>query len=132
MAGVIGGNAISPIFGGEAGAELFSERIQVRIGSVTLIPLFTTIGTAIEIMKFKITKNSGVDKDFYNIFQQAQAEMKRTAGGGFVNCFLESSPDGIGSNWNILEGLFSTDAGFTRKTFRSIINLLELENYSLD
>ena len=90
MGGVIGGNAISPNFGNGGGAELFSQRIETRIGSVKLIPLNTTIGTAIEIMKFKITKVSGVDKDFYNIFEQAQAEMKRTAGAGFVNCFLES------------------------------------------
>ena len=124
MGGVIGGNAISPNFGNGGGAELFSQRIETRIGSVKLIPLNTTIGTAIEIMKFKITKVSGVDKDFYNIFEQAQAEMKRTAGAGFVNCFLESSPDGLGSNWNILEGLFSTNAGFTRKTFRAINNFV--------
>ena len=124
MGGVIGGNAISPNFGGEAGAELFSERIEVRIGSVTLIPTFTIIGNAIELLKFKITKNSGVDKAYYNIFSIAQAEMKRSTGGGQVNAFLESSPDGLGSNWNILEGLFSTNAGFTRKTFRAINNFV--------
>ena len=119
MGGVIGGNAISPNFGGEAGAELFSERIEVRIGSVTLIPTFTIIGNAIELLKFKITKNSGVDKAYYNIFSIAQAEMKRSTGGGQVNAFLESSPDGIGSNWNIVEGLFSGNVNFTRKTYNS-------------
>jgi len=110
LAGVIGGNAISPIFGnGEA--DLKSSRFEVSFSAIKDIPLGQTKTNNPEILLLlKLTKEAGaIDTPIYEMEQYFSAELRKESGLGSATCEWQSSNDGItfGLLNQLAEGAFA-------------------------
>lgn len=120
MAGVVGGNAISPNFG-NGGAPLLSNQFEFSFTGIIDIPLGTLVSNPIELFKIQFVKASGaIDNEIMQIVQSLVAEIRKSAGAGSSTMTYQSSTDGI--NWSLLnqicEGSFAFQACASKRNIQ--------------
>ena len=101
MGGVIGGNAISPNFGGEA-VDLLTSRFEISIAPLTQIPIGIESANAQVHLLLELTKSGGqLDTASAIVIDYLSGTLRRVAGANLTNIKLEESPDNV--NWSLIE-----------------------------
>jgi len=122
LAGVVGGNAISPNFG-NGGAPLLSNQFEISFTGVVDIPLGTIVSNPIELLKIQFVKAGGaLDNEIMQIIQYFSAEIRKTAGTGSSTMTYESSVDGI--SWSLLNQICESAVFFKECASKRNINFL--------
>jgi len=130
LAGVVGGNAISPNFGGEA--ELLSSRFDLSLfDTIQNVPLGQTLANNPQVLLLlKLTKKAGaVDQRIMEIQQYFSAQFRRTSGIGFPFCEWQSSTDGI--SFNLLGQISDASPTFTEDSQEVASILLQTDVFFL-